>query len=317
MKVLIAEDDQVSRMKLENLLSKWDYTVLSCLDGNEAWDHIQQESCPSLLVLDWMMPGPDGPELCRRVRAMNREPYTYILLLTSRNDKEDVVLGIEAGADDFLTKPFYPHELKVRLRAGARIVELNNKLIEARNALREQATHDSLTGLWNRPAIMERLTAEMERSRRWNREHCLVMLDIDHFKRINDTLGHRAGDQVLREFADRLRRALRPYDMLGRYGGEEFLIVISDSDRDGTRQQAERLRHCLEAQPILTDGGPVQVTASFGVGTAMAGSHPSLAGLINAADKALYQAKANGRNRVEVVEVEQEGSPGGNNSTIA
>ncbi|MFZ5774824.1 MAG: GGDEF domain-containing response regulator [Thermodesulfobacteriota bacterium] len=298
MRILIAEDDQVSRMKLENLLGKWEYQVVSCTDGDEAWTWIQREDSPSLLVLDWMMPGVDGLELCRRVRAMAREPYTYILLLTSRNEKEDVVHGIEAGADDFLTKPFYPHELKVRLRAGARIVELSTKLIEARNALKEQATHDALTGLWNRPAIMERLAAEMARTHRAGGEHCLVMLDIDHFKRINDTQGHRVGDQVLRQVAERLRGALRPYDTVGRYGGEEFLVVISDSDCATTRNQAERLRRCLAEQPMQTDAGPLAVTASFGVASAPIAGRTSPEQLINAADQALYQAKAEGRNRV-------------------
>lgn len=300
MRILIAEDDHVSRLKLESFLTKWDYRVIACENGEEAWKRIAREDSPSLVILDWMMPGLSGLDICRKIREMNREPYTYILLLTSRNQKEDIITGMEAGADDYITKPFYPHELKVRLRAGSRIVELNRKLFEAKNDLKRQATHDALTGLWNRPAIMDHLTAEMERSLREGKGQCAAIMDIDHFKNINDSYGHKAGDQVLEEMARRLASSLRPYDMIGRYGGEEFLIIIAGHNCAESRHHVERLRQCLADKPMETQSGPISVTASFGIAIQPPGKAVTPDALINAADQALYRAKANGRNRVEL-----------------
>jgi diguanylate cyclase (GGDEF)-like protein len=247
-----------------------------------------------------MMPGLSGLEICRKVRENPAEPYTFILLLTSRNEKDDVVQGMNAGADDYITKPFYPHELQVRLRAGERIVNLNRELLDTRNELEKQATHDSLTGLLNRPAILERLNIEMERRKRQQKSVCVGIMDIDHFKNVNDTYGHNAGDQVLQETAKRIQSALRPYDSFGRYGGEEFLIIMSDCDCADMSKHYDRLRECLAKQPIETTEGPVEITASFGVGVTTTSQDIEPEALINIADKALYRAKDKGRNRVEI-----------------
>jgi diguanylate cyclase (GGDEF)-like protein len=228
------------------------------------------------------------------------EPYSFILLLTSKNEKDDVIEGMNAGADDYITKPFYPHELQVRLRAGQRIVDLNRELINAKNALKKQATHDSLTGLLNRPAIIERLNQEMERRKRYQQNLCVGIMDIDHFKNVNDTYGHNVGDQVLKSTAERIHSALRPYDSFGRYGGEEFLIIMSDCDCDDMSKHYDRLKECLAGQPIETSKGPLSITASFGVGITPTGQDIDPEALIGIADKALYRAKNKGRNRVEL-----------------
>jgi len=242
MRVLIADDSAVSRHLLEGTLRRWKYEVSVACDGSEAWAMLEQPDAPALAILDWMMPGLTGLDICRLVRKQNREPYTYILLLTSKSLKEDVVEGLEAGADDYVTKPFDQNELNVRLRAGRRIVELQAELLKAREELREQATHDSLTRIWNRPAILEILRREMGRASREAVPLSVVMVDLDHFKVINDTHGHVAGDAVLREAVRRMHASMRSYDAAGRYGGEEFLIVLPRCDRDSSCKQAERLR---------------------------------------------------------------------------
>ena len=204
-RVLAAEDNPIFQSMLRNLLTRWGYDAVIARDGNEALRILQSEDAPRLAILDWMMPGADGVEVCRQVRAANREPYIYILLLTARADSQDLVDGMDAGADDYLTKPFNAHELRVRLRAGCRILDLQEELLHAREALREQATHDGLTRLFNRTAIMEVLRNEIARAERERQPLALLMVDIDRFKNINDTYGHLDGDAVLREAARRMK----------------------------------------------------------------------------------------------------------------
>ena len=297
MEILIADDDGVSLLKLEKFLVDMDYTVIACKDGLEAWEAIQSENAPKLMILDWMMPGINGVEICRKVRKLDKDLYIYILLLTSKDGKDDVVKGIEAGADDYITKPFYPHELEVRLRVGRRIIELNDKL-------QVQATHDELTEILNRRAILSALALEVERSKRANRCLCVAMLDIDHFKQINDSYGHQVGDQVLYEIAKLLRSKLRVYDSIGRYGGEEFLIILQDCDKNNIRMQAERLRACISETPIVTTEKTVTVTISIGVSFSKKGNETTMTSLIKAADEALYRAKEKGRDLIEVASVE-------------
>ncbi|MBI4876599.1 MAG: diguanylate cyclase [Acidobacteria bacterium] len=298
MRVLIADDLVVSRHLLEATLRKWSYEVVAAKDGNEAWDHLQRPDAPALAILDWMMPGLTGLDICRLVRKQNREPYTYILLLTSKNLKEDVVEGMEAGADDYVTKPFDQNELNVRLRAGRRIVELQAELLAAREELRVQATHDGLTRIWNRPAILDILQREIGRTAREGGPVSVIMLDLDEFKKVNDTHGHLAGDAVLCEAVRRIQSSMRSYDAIGRYGGEEFLVVLPGFDEAAACHQAERLRVAVARDPMKLSEGTVVVTASFGVtaGTAACGADPER--LIHSADEALYEAKRAGRNRV-------------------
>ena len=298
MKVLIAEDDAVSRRILEVFLDKLGYEVVVARDGTEALEMLQNPGAPRVAILDWMMPGTDGLEVCRQLRQRGPESYVYILLVTAKAQEQDIVEGLESGADDYLTKPYNIHGLKARLRAGFRIVELQAQLIEARDNFQFQATHDSLTGLWNRQGILERLDTELARAGRDKTSVGIMMADLDHFKRINDTYGHLAGDSVLREVASRMRSGIRAYDHVGRYGGEEFLGVLPGCAEAGALRQAERLRACFNESPIVTSETPLQVTLSLGV--ACAGLGQDKRDLLLAADEALYRAKRNGRDCIEL-----------------
>src|SRR6202140_2111331 len=300
MRVLIADDSILARHLLDSTLRKWGYQVVVACDGNEAWAILKSQAAPEIAILDWVMPGLTGPEVCRRVRANAREKdiYTYLLLLSSKSQREDLIEGMESGADDYLTKPFDQHELQVRLRPGTRIIELQHELISAREALRDQATRDFLTHIWNRSSILDILQRELARSSREKRSFGLVMADLDHFKAINDTYGHFAGDAVLREFVRRMTSSMRPYDAIGRYGGEEFLFVLPGLDEDCTASQAERMRARLADEPMSFNEESRLIPCSFG-----ATSWPPEAGgteedLIRVADDALYRAKRQGRNRV-------------------
>ncbi len=300
MRVLAAEDNPVFQSMLRSMLTKWGYEAIIARDGAEALEALQAEGAPRLAILDWMMPGMDGVEVCRRVRAADREPYQYILLLTARTESQDLVDGMDAGADDYLTKPFNAHELRVRLRAGRRILDLQEELLRAREALREQATHDALTGILNRGAVLETLHIEADRAGRERQPLSVLIADFDHFKLVNDTHGHLAGDAVLREGARRMKSVIRSYDALGRYGGEEFLAVLPGSGRSSARSQAERLREAVAAQPFDAGGAPIPVTCSVGIASRPALSGADVDALIREADLALYKAKKRGRNRVEM-----------------
>ena len=311
MQILIADDSLVSRHLLDATLRKWGYDVVIACDGSEAWDILQRDEAPPVAILDWMMPGLTGPEVCRRVRQRAREPYTYILLLTSKSLKEDLIEGMESGADDYIIKPFDQHELKVRLRAGTRLVDLQAQLLSAREALREQATKDSLTRLWNRSSILEHMQRELNRAQRERTPVGVVLLDLDHFKAINDTYGHFAGDAVLREAARRLQNTTRQYDFLGRYGGEEFLMIFPGCDRDNTIEKAEQLRAYLCREPLLLTETAVTLTASFGCTNTEPGQESDSESLIRIADEALYRAKKLGRNRVEFLPLHITGDEAG------
>jgi two-component system cell cycle response regulator len=300
-KILIADDSIVSRHLLEATLRKWGYDVMVACDGAEALELLQREDAPALIILDWMMPGMTGVEVCRRIRERDSEPYTYILLLTSKSQKEDLIEGMDAGADDYITKPFDQNELQVRLRAGIRLVDLQTQLLKAREDLRDQATRDSLTRLWNRSSILNELGRELARSEREARPLGVVIVDLDHFKNINDTYGHLAGDAVLREAARRMQNSIRQYDSIGRYGGEEFLILFPGCGESEAYAQADRLRKQLAQAEMSVNDTSLRVTASFGVTTALPGEIWTEEALIRKADEALYMAKKSGRNRVEIL----------------
>jgi diguanylate cyclase (GGDEF)-like protein len=300
MRILIAEDDPVSRRLLEAKLVKWGYDVAVTCDGDEAWEALRSEDAPRLAILDWMMPGIDGVEICRRIRKEMQEPYTYIILLTALHRDEDLVTGMESGADDYITKPFKANELRVRLRAGRRIIELQNELIEAREALRERATHDPLTGLWNHEEILRILGRQLSRAKREGGDVSVVMADLDHFKKVNDTHGHMAGDAVLRQTSRRMLSMVRDYDYIGRYGGEEFLLVLPGCNREGAADLAGRLCLLISSEGMDIPEGMIPITISFGVASTCKGSKRDADSLVHAADMALYRAKENGRNRVEI-----------------
>jgi PleD family two-component response regulator len=241
MRILIAEDDPAYRQLLNEVLVKWGYDVVVARDGNEAWEALLTKDAPQLAILDWKMPGMEGVEVCRKIRNDDEKKYTYIILLTSQQRDEDLVIGMEAGADDYIFKPFKFNELKVRLRAGRRIVELQNELMAARDVFQEKSTHDSLTGLFNHEEILGIIDKELARFERDGICVSIIMADIDHFKTVNDTHGHLAGDVVLRIVAQKMHSMMRLYDSIGRYGGEEFLLILPECCLECASTFAERL----------------------------------------------------------------------------
>lgn len=299
MKILLAEDDPVSRMLMQRTLQKFGYEVVLAEDGRTAVEMLSQKDGPHLALIDWMMPELDGPGVCREVRNRNRDSsYIYILLLTSRQDSEDIVTGLEAGADDYITKPCRPAELRARLNTGQRILLLEGKLIEAREEMRFKATHDALTKLWNRAAILSLVRTELHRCAREQKQISLLLCDVDHFKRVNDNHGHLAGDAVLSEVARRLSSSVRAYDAVGRYGGEEFLILLSDCSQGNAEMRSENIRAAIASIPFETGDAPLSISISIGAVTCedWSSSIP-VERILAEADAALYRAKAEGRNR--------------------
>jgi two-component system cell cycle response regulator len=307
MKMLIADDDPVTRRMLEATLQGLGHHVSAVDDGVTALERLGQPDSPRIAILDWMMPGLDGLSVCRSLRQ-GSGPYTYVILLTARETRRDMVEALDAGADDFLTKPLDVLELKARLRSGERIIALQEDLLRTQAALEHQASHDRLTGLWNRGRVLDQLTRELSRTRREQACLAVVMADIDHFKRINDTWGHATGDAVLCDLGRRMQLALRVSDAIGRYGGEEFLMVLPRADIGGGSEVAERVRHAVESRPVADGDHEHQVTVSLGVASsATSGFDPAV--LIRAADRALYRAKADGRNRVGTADPPPVSSP--------
>jgi two-component system, cell cycle response regulator len=296
--VLIAEDDPIFRRLLQSWLQNWGYQVTTAENGAEAWEILRQSKTPDLLIFDWMMPGIDGLELCRRIREKQCERYPYVLLLTGKDEKQDIVNGLNAGADDYLTKPFDIDELRARLRAGKRILSLQHELIKAREALRFDATHDALTGLWSRGATLHLLGAEIQRGSRAHSSTGILMVDLDHFKSVNDTYGHLTGDEVLKEAAYRISQAVRSYDFVGRYGGEEFIAILNNCTLDELRTVAERIRSAVADVPITTRTAAVNATVSIGGVVSSDQAHDLE--FLATADSALYEAKRTGRNRVVI-----------------
>jgi two-component system chemotaxis response regulator CheY len=309
-KLLVVDDDPDSRRLLSISLGWAGHQIVEAEDGLDAWEKFQQEPA-RLVITDWMMPGLDGMELITRIRANESDSYTYIIMLTALREKPQIVSGLEAGADDYLTKPFDPEELSARVSIGERILKLQASLQDSRRNMESLAMHDTLTGLLNRRAIHDRALSEFNRLQRGTASGPLsvILLDIDHFKNINDSHGHEAGDRALQAVAELLLGHLRSYDGLGRWGGEEFLMLLPGTRLAEACAVAERIRVTLDsARPALVDGTRVPLSASLGVAT-IEGANPEavgeqwLDGLVTAADRALYQAKSEGRNRVSAAEL--------------
>jgi two-component system cell cycle response regulator len=299
MQLLIAEDDLTSSTMLQALVSKWGFEPVMASDGDSAWNILQGEHPPRLLLLDWEMPKRDGLSLCRMLRKQEATNPPYVILLTARQETRDIVEGLQAGANDFISKPFVNAELQARLQVGQRVLELQSRLHQALDSLAYQASHDALTKLLNRRSILDALNREMQRSARQNQPLCIGMCDIDHFKQINDRYGHQAGDHVLREVAQCFGSILRPYDHVGRYGGEEFLLLIPSEVHSG-RDLFERIRLSIARQKIIYQQDVLHITISCGLTVYNPPEDQrSDNGLIADADAALYQAKAKGRNRLE------------------
>jgi two-component system cell cycle response regulator len=291
-RTLVADDDPVTRRTLQKLLTKRGYEVVVAANGIEASELLQREDAPRLALLDWLMPGMTGIDVCRRVRSSQHAAYTYVIMLTAQDEKKHFQTGMKAGADDYISKPFDITEVDLRLRAGERIITLQEQL-------RVEAHEDALTKTLNRGAIVKLLGRELARATRAAAPLSVLMVDIDHFKSVNDTYGHQVGDTALRGVADSLALPLRAYDGLGRFGGEEFLIVLPGCSRTDAIKVAERVRASVARNPIPTAGGPIATTVSVGVAVEE-GQGSGADALIAAADLALYGAKRRGRNRVEL-----------------
>ena len=302
MKILLADDEPIARTMLQHWLTGWGYTVIAVKDGEAAIAALKDDRDIRMAIVDWVMPKVDGLQVCRHVRSGPSEPYIYVVLLTARDNKSDIVDGLDAGADDYLIKPCNPLELKVRLRAGRRVVELQEELVRAREDLRFEAMHDGLTTLLNRRAVLEQLDRELTRSARSGKPVAVLMGDLDHFKAVNDTYGHPAGDAVLVEAAKRMKTCSRPYDSLGRIGGEEFLCVLPECSASTGLSVAQRFGAALSETPIATDAGLISVTASLGVASTEQSGQVSADALVRAADSALYRAKASGRARATLAQ---------------
>lgn len=297
MKVLIAEDEVISSRALEKSIKDWGYKTIITKNGKNAWEAIKKGDI-RLAILDWMMPGINGVELCHKIRQEileKKSKYIYIILLTGKNQQGDIISGLSAGADDYITKPFSFLELKVRLQNGERIIELEDSRLKL-------ASYDSLTKVWNRNKILEFFKEELERCRRESQSTGLIMIDIDHFKRVNDSHGHFIGDAVLVEVASRLKGSIRKYDKIGRYGGDEMFIVLPDCNLINVKKIAERLRRCVSEQKIQTDKTDLEITLSAGGISSDISSLASGDELIQASDRALYSAKKKGRNCVVILE---------------
>jgi two-component system cell cycle response regulator len=295
--ILIADDAGTLRLLLRTQLVQAGYEVVEAKDGVEALAILQGPQPPSLAILDWMMPGMDGIAVCRELRQGDA-PRVHVILLTAKDDKSSVVEALDAGADDFLSKPFSQAELEARVRAGRRIVELQQDLRSARDALVREARHDPLTDAFNRRAIGELLEVERTRSLRQSLPFAVLFLDVDHFKQVNDKHGHAAGDAVLVSVVARLKQGLRPYDCIGRYGGEEFVVGLPSCDTARATVVAERLRQMIEQEPFQLPTGAIRVTASLGIASTAQLGPIAIDALLAAADAAVYRAKAGGRNCV-------------------
>jgi diguanylate cyclase (GGDEF)-like protein len=299
--ILLAEDNPVSRKMLEKMLLKKGFEVTSVENGRQALELFKERFFP-IILSDWLMPEMEGPELCRAIRDLKPKGYVYIVLLTAKDTKDDIISGLEAGADDYLIKPAHHAELIARLKNGLRILELERSLKEANEEIRTLSITDTLTGIYNRGYLNERLPQEIKRSIRYQRALSIIIVDIDHFKNVNDSYGHLAGDTVLKGFVQCIVASIRDQiDWTARYGGEEFVVVLPETDFSGAKLLAERLRKAVSQEKHLLNGEKIHITASFGVtgfSPATQTGHMTAEKLLHQADESLYQAKHEGRDRV-------------------
>ena len=299
--ILVADDSPLYRNLVEGALAQEQYSVLVAKNGREALDLIAEHR-PAVVITDWEMPDISGIELCGRIRrghSSDFDPYTYVLLLTSNSEKDNIVKGLAAGADDYLTKPFHPGELLARVAVGMRIAELHRQIQTKNQLLQELALTDPLTTLPNRRAIELWAARELRGAARHGFSFWVVVADLDHFKSVNDNYGHETGDVVLKRFAELLKANTRASNICGRIGGEEFVIVLTHIDRPDVESAIERIRKQLEAESLVLGGNMVRVTASFGVSGFHGGKALDFDQLFRDADAALYAAKRGGRNRIE------------------
>jgi len=290
---MLVEDSAIERQQICRYLQEWNLDFVATENGADAWRRLESPDAPNLVLLDWVLPGLDGIELCQKIRTLGANgSYIYTVMLTAKDRKQDLLTAMAAGADDYLAKPVDPSELKARILVAKRILDLQQ-------SLRFAATHDFLTKLSNRAEILASLKRELLRNEREGKPVALIMADLDHFKSVNDSLGHAAGDAVLREIAERLKSDLRAYDLVGRYGGEEFLIVLPNCTMAVATRRANEIRCLVSKDPIITTFATVPVTVSLGVTASDQTRKLTIEDLLQQADEALYSAKKNGRNCVQ------------------
>jgi two-component system cell cycle response regulator len=295
-RILIAEDSPICCKLLEHALAGQPYELCFATNGKEALEQYSKFR-PDILVTDWVMPNVSGLEVCRQIRK-SESTYTYIVLVTKNAERTHLIEGLDAGADDYLTKPFDAGELLARIRVGCRIVRMSRE-IEAKNALLEKAARtDHLTGLPNRLAVEEFAFKQLHAAIRHRFNLWVVVTDLDKLKLVNDTYGHFAGDAAIQRFATILKANTRVSDICGRLGGDEFLLIMSHGEKKAIVQTIERLRADLINEHLVFNGQQIQVTASFGIAGFDGTGEPNLHELLVRADHALYAAKADGRNQV-------------------
>lgn len=289
---MVVEDSPVQRRRIGRHLTEWNLEFIAVENGADAWNILQGPNAPNFVLLDWMLPGLDGIELCRRIRTLGANgTYIYTVMLTAKGKKHDLLTAMAAGADDYLSKPVDPSELRARIMVGKRIFDLQQ-------SLRFAATHDFLTKLLNRAEILASLKRELSRNKREDKPTAVILADLDHFKQVNDSLGHAAGDCVLQEAAQRLQADLRAYDLVGRYGGEEFLLVLPNCNLVTATRRADEIRGLVSKRAMVTTFAKVPVTISMGVTASDWTRNLTIEELLQQADEALYRAKGNGRNCV-------------------
>jgi len=304
--VLLVEDSAVYEKIITGHLRDWGFQVTVARNGEDAWAVLQMPNSPRLVIMDWVMPKMDGLELCQKIRSLPTSvPYSYILLMTGKDSRSDLLKAMDAGVDDYLVKPFDDLELKARLFAGRRVLLLQSELIDAHDKLQFVASHDSLTGVMNRREIIDALLREMARSKRERSPLAVAMVDVDHFKAVNDELGHLFGDHALKEVAQRLHAKLRVYDSVGRYGGEEFLLVFPGCDLTNMLVRMDEVRSFVSRSPLSAMGKHRLLTISIGVAVFDGETPIEVETLLHQADMSLYEAKRKGRNRVEYLEPQQ------------
>lgn len=295
-KILVADDELVSRKILKKTLTSWGYEVILVDNGRDAWNKLKNRDI-HMAVLDWIMPGMTGPEICRKVRRLQKDRYTYLILLTAKQSQEDTIKGLMEGADDFIKKPFNPAEMKARLLNGKRIIDLESQLLRTQKKLHDLATLDGMTKLWNRDTILQILEEEIIRSSRDGFPVGTIMIDIDNFKIINDTYGHLAGDAVLIETAVRLQNNVRRYDKVGRYGGDELFIILPNCHIPSLERISARIQKAIEEKLFQVPDAEIPVTISVGGSSSEFRSDITAETMISSSDHALLEAKKKGRNR--------------------
>ncbi len=295
--ILIVEDDKDSREILKIYLSKWDYNVFECSNAIEAYEILKKQNI-KIALIDWMLPGISGLEICKKIREDFKDDYIYIIIITGKKNKNDVVEALSKGADDYIMKPFNFDELKVRIEAGKRILIYYNKIKFKYKKLNEESKIDKLTGIYNRETILKKFHFEFERHKRSSNEFCIIIGDIDFFKKINDKYGHIIGDVVLKQVGEILKKSLRKYDLVGRYGGEEFLIILPYTNLLTAKKVAERLKRNISKYSFSHNGIEIKITMSFGISSSIGSLNPLE--MIDKADKALYQSKFTGRDKISL-----------------